>query len=176
MISLLTPRSFFSQVFVNFAKDQSDDDHTKDLSLHKNQTVVDVAVLSSFLQDEKVKESCVWITFLRRTQWSHWTEGEMFILSTLRMGSSQVETDWDRGGGDGNSNHSMQCNSMQTNQYSITGAAPLGDVALLYCSLVKDLNLVTLTLWFCETLIWCHLLLRCLLPYSHLFLLSYVLC
>lgn len=47
------------QVFVNFAKDQSDDDHTKDLSLHKNQTVVDVAVLTSFLQDEKVKESYV---------------------------------------------------------------------------------------------------------------------
>ncbi|XP_020657095.3 phospholipid-transporting ATPase ABCA1 [Pogona vitticeps] len=47
------------QVFVNFAKDQSDDDHTKDLSLHKNQTVVDVAVLNSFLQDEKVKESYV---------------------------------------------------------------------------------------------------------------------
>ncbi|XP_066471023.1 phospholipid-transporting ATPase ABCA1 [Tiliqua scincoides] len=47
------------QVFVNFAKDQSDDDHAKDLSLHKNQTVVDVAVLTSFLQDEKVKESYV---------------------------------------------------------------------------------------------------------------------
>ncbi|XP_040215378.1 phospholipid-transporting ATPase ABCA1 isoform X4 [Rana temporaria] len=47
------------QVFVNFAKDQSDDDHLKDLSLHKNQTVVDMAVLTSFLQDEKVKESCV---------------------------------------------------------------------------------------------------------------------
>uniref|UniRef100_A0A8D0GXJ4 P-type phospholipid transporter n=1 Tax=Sphenodon punctatus TaxID=8508 RepID=A0A8D0GXJ4_SPHPU len=47
------------QVFVNFAKDQSDDDHTKDLSLHKNQTVLDVAILTSFLQDEKVKESCV---------------------------------------------------------------------------------------------------------------------
>ncbi|XP_074850709.1 phospholipid-transporting ATPase ABCA1 isoform X1 [Carettochelys insculpta] len=47
------------QVFVNFAKDQSDDDHTKDMSLHKNQTVVDIAVLTSFLQDEKVKESCV---------------------------------------------------------------------------------------------------------------------
>ncbi|GAB0205031.1 phospholipid-transporting ATPase ABCA1 [Grus japonensis] len=47
------------QVFVNFAKDQSDDDHTKDLSLHKNQTVVDIAILNSFLQDEKVKESCV---------------------------------------------------------------------------------------------------------------------
>ncbi|KAH0628410.1 hypothetical protein JD844_009534 [Phrynosoma platyrhinos] len=47
------------QVFVNFAKDQSDDDHTKDLSLHKNQTVVDVAMLTSFLQDEKVKESYV---------------------------------------------------------------------------------------------------------------------
>lgn len=53
------PTFVFSQVFVNFAKDQSDDDHTKDLSLHKNQTVVDVAVLTSFLQDEKVKESCV---------------------------------------------------------------------------------------------------------------------
>ncbi|XP_053558600.1 phospholipid-transporting ATPase ABCA1 isoform X2 [Bombina bombina] len=47
------------QVFVNFAKDQSDDDHLKDLSLHKNQTVVDVERLSSFLQDEKVKESYV---------------------------------------------------------------------------------------------------------------------
>uniref|UniRef100_A0A8C4MZA7 P-type phospholipid transporter n=1 Tax=Equus asinus asinus TaxID=83772 RepID=A0A8C4MZA7_EQUAS len=47
------------QVFVNFAKDQSDDDHLKDLSLHKNQTVVDVALLTSFLQDEKVKESYV---------------------------------------------------------------------------------------------------------------------
>lgn len=47
------------QVFVNFAKDQSDDDHAKDLSLHKNQTVVDIAILNSFLQDEKVKESCV---------------------------------------------------------------------------------------------------------------------
>ncbi|KAM9329361.1 phospholipid-transporting ATPase ABCA1 [Gastrophryne carolinensis] len=47
------------QVFVNFAKDQSDDDHLKDLSLHKNQTVVDMSVLASFLQDEKVKESYV---------------------------------------------------------------------------------------------------------------------
>ncbi|XP_033029913.1 phospholipid-transporting ATPase ABCA1 [Lacerta agilis] len=47
------------QVFVNFAKDQSDDDHTKDLSLHKNQTVVDVSLLTSFLKDEKVKESYV---------------------------------------------------------------------------------------------------------------------
>lgn len=47
------------QVFVNFAKDQSDDDLLKDLSLHKNQTVVDMSVLTSFLQDEKVKESYV---------------------------------------------------------------------------------------------------------------------
>ncbi|XP_063311284.1 phospholipid-transporting ATPase ABCA1 isoform X1 [Pelobates fuscus] len=47
------------QVFVNFAKDQSDDDLMKDLSLHKNQTVVDVALLTSYLQDEKVKESYV---------------------------------------------------------------------------------------------------------------------
>ncbi|XP_075450764.1 phospholipid-transporting ATPase ABCA1 isoform X2 [Ascaphus truei] len=47
------------QVFVNFAKDQSDEDHLKDLSLHKNQTVVDVALLTSFLKDEKVKESYV---------------------------------------------------------------------------------------------------------------------
>ncbi|XP_053321852.1 phospholipid-transporting ATPase ABCA1 isoform X2 [Spea bombifrons] len=45
------------QVFVNFAKDQSDDDLS--MSLHKNQTVVDVALLTSFLQDEKVKESYV---------------------------------------------------------------------------------------------------------------------
>ncbi|XP_029460267.1 ATP-binding cassette sub-family A member 1 isoform X2 [Rhinatrema bivittatum] len=47
------------QVFVNFAKDQSDDDHLKDMSLHKNQTVVDVALLTSFLQNEQVKESYV---------------------------------------------------------------------------------------------------------------------
>ncbi|KAG9486662.1 hypothetical protein GDO78_006835 [Eleutherodactylus coqui] len=46
-------------VFVNFAKDQSDDDLLKDLSLHKNQTVVDLSALTSFLQDEKVKESYV---------------------------------------------------------------------------------------------------------------------
>lgn len=44
---------------MNFAKDQSDDDPLKDLSLHKNQTVVNVAVLTSFLKDEKVKESYV---------------------------------------------------------------------------------------------------------------------
>ncbi|RMC22299.1 hypothetical protein DUI87_00611 [Hirundo rustica rustica] len=48
------------QVFVNFAKDQSDDDHTKDLSLHKNQTVVDIAILNSFLQDEKTKQFFSW--------------------------------------------------------------------------------------------------------------------
>nr|XP_033774294.1 phospholipid-transporting ATPase ABCA1 [Geotrypetes seraphini] len=47
------------QVFVNFAKDQSDDDHLKDMSLHKNQTVVDVALLTSFLQNEGEKESYV---------------------------------------------------------------------------------------------------------------------
>ena len=44
---------------MNFAKDQSDDDHLKDLSLQKTQPVVDVTVLTSFLQDEKVKESYV---------------------------------------------------------------------------------------------------------------------
>ncbi|XP_043924192.1 phospholipid-transporting ATPase ABCA1 [Protopterus annectens] len=46
------------QVFVNFAKDQSDEDHLKDFSV-KKQTVIDIALLTSFLQDDKVKESYV---------------------------------------------------------------------------------------------------------------------
>lgn len=48
---------------------------------------------------------------------------------------------------------------------------PLGDVAL-YCSLVKDLNLAVLALEFCELLVWHHMQLCDLLPYSRLFLLS----
>lgn len=48
------------QVFVNFAKDQSDEDHLKDLHLHKRDAVVvDVSKLNSFLMDEKARESCV---------------------------------------------------------------------------------------------------------------------
>uniref|UniRef100_A0A8C5BYA1 P-type phospholipid transporter n=1 Tax=Gadus morhua TaxID=8049 RepID=A0A8C5BYA1_GADMO len=48
------------QVFVNFAKDQSDEDHLKDLLLAKRDAVaVDVSKLTSFLVDEKHRESCV---------------------------------------------------------------------------------------------------------------------
>ncbi|KAG7458914.1 hypothetical protein MATL_G00225660 [Megalops atlanticus] len=47
------------QVFVNFAKDQSDEDHLKDISLNRKDAVVDIAQLNTFLQDEKIKESFV---------------------------------------------------------------------------------------------------------------------
>uniref|UniRef100_A0A8C9WEH3 P-type phospholipid transporter n=1 Tax=Scleropages formosus TaxID=113540 RepID=A0A8C9WEH3_SCLFO len=47
------------QVFVNFAKDQSDEDHSKDISLTRKDTVVDITQLNSFLKDGKMKESLV---------------------------------------------------------------------------------------------------------------------
>ncbi|XP_062905004.1 phospholipid-transporting ATPase ABCA1-like [Mobula hypostoma] len=47
------------QVFVNFAKDQSDDDLLKDTSIHRNDTILNVALLNSFLHNSNVKESCV---------------------------------------------------------------------------------------------------------------------
>ncbi|KAJ8247643.1 hypothetical protein GJAV_G00248620 [Gymnothorax javanicus] len=47
------------QVFVNFAKDQSDEDHFKDVSLNRKEAVVDFSQLDSFLQDEKAKETFV---------------------------------------------------------------------------------------------------------------------
>ncbi|KAJ8339827.1 hypothetical protein SKAU_G00344600 [Synaphobranchus kaupii] len=47
------------QVFVNFAKDQSDEDHSKDISLNRKEAVVDVSQLDSFLQDNKAKETFV---------------------------------------------------------------------------------------------------------------------
>ncbi|KAM3838356.1 LOW QUALITY PROTEIN: phospholipid-transporting ATPase ABCA1-like [Diretmus argenteus] len=47
------------QVFVNFAKDQSDED-LKDLHLHKRDAVVvDISPVNSFLTDGKARESCV---------------------------------------------------------------------------------------------------------------------
>uniref|UniRef100_A0A665V001 P-type phospholipid transporter n=1 Tax=Echeneis naucrates TaxID=173247 RepID=A0A665V001_ECHNA len=47
------------QVFVNFAKDQSDEDHLKDVHLSKRDAVVvDFSQLNSFLTD-KTRESCV---------------------------------------------------------------------------------------------------------------------
>uniref|UniRef100_A0A669CX28 P-type phospholipid transporter n=1 Tax=Oreochromis niloticus TaxID=8128 RepID=A0A669CX28_ORENI len=47
------------QVFVNFAKDQSDEDHLKDVHLSKRDAVVvDISQLNSFLTD-KTRESCV---------------------------------------------------------------------------------------------------------------------
>lgn len=49
------------KVFVNFAKDQSDEDHLKDVHLSKRDAVVvDVSQLNSFLIDSKSRESCVW--------------------------------------------------------------------------------------------------------------------
>ncbi|KAI1887790.1 hypothetical protein AGOR_G00193990 [Albula goreensis] len=47
------------QVFVNFAKDQSDEDHLKDISINRKEAVVDISQLDSFLQDEKTKETFV---------------------------------------------------------------------------------------------------------------------
>uniref|UniRef100_A0A8C4NQE0 P-type phospholipid transporter n=1 Tax=Dicentrarchus labrax TaxID=13489 RepID=A0A8C4NQE0_DICLA len=48
------------QVFVNFAKDQSDEDHLKDVHLNKRDAVVvDISKLNSFLTDNKTRESCV---------------------------------------------------------------------------------------------------------------------
>lgn len=49
-------------MFVNFAKDQSDEDHLKDLHLSKRDAVVvDLSQLNSFLTDNKTRESCVWL-------------------------------------------------------------------------------------------------------------------
>uniref|UniRef100_A0A8C3B4Y6 P-type phospholipid transporter n=1 Tax=Cyclopterus lumpus TaxID=8103 RepID=A0A8C3B4Y6_CYCLU len=48
------------QVFVNFAKDQSDEDHLKEAHLNKRDAVVvDISQLNTFLTDNKTKESCV---------------------------------------------------------------------------------------------------------------------
>uniref|UniRef100_A0A8C9Y813 P-type phospholipid transporter n=1 Tax=Sander lucioperca TaxID=283035 RepID=A0A8C9Y813_SANLU len=48
------------QVFVNFAKDQSDEDHLKDAHLNKlDAVVVDISQLNTFLTDNKTRESCV---------------------------------------------------------------------------------------------------------------------
>ncbi|KAJ8371667.1 hypothetical protein AAFF_G00303430 [Aldrovandia affinis] len=47
------------QVFVNFAKDQSDEDHLKDILTNRKEAVVDRSQLDSFLQDKKAKETSV---------------------------------------------------------------------------------------------------------------------
>ncbi|KAE8300755.1 ATP-binding cassette sub-family A member 1 [Larimichthys crocea] len=47
------------QVFVNFAKDQSDEDHLKDVLNKRDAVVVDISQLNSFLKDNKTRESCV---------------------------------------------------------------------------------------------------------------------
>ncbi|KAI7811411.1 putative ATP-binding cassette sub-family A member 1 [Triplophysa rosa] len=47
------------RVFVNFAKDQSDEDHLKDISVNKGDTVVDISQLKAFLIDEKAIETVV---------------------------------------------------------------------------------------------------------------------
>lgn len=48
------------QVFVNFAKDQSDEDHIKDISVNKSDAVVDFSQLNTFLMDAKAQETMVW--------------------------------------------------------------------------------------------------------------------
>uniref|UniRef100_A0A671L7N1 ATP-binding cassette sub-family A member 1-like n=1 Tax=Sinocyclocheilus anshuiensis TaxID=1608454 RepID=A0A671L7N1_9TELE len=53
------PVVFLVSVFVNFAKDQSDEDHLKDISINKNDAVVDISHLNAFLIDEKAKETVV---------------------------------------------------------------------------------------------------------------------
>uniref|UniRef100_A0A674NRG4 P-type phospholipid transporter n=1 Tax=Takifugu rubripes TaxID=31033 RepID=A0A674NRG4_TAKRU len=48
------------QVFVNFAKDQSDEDHFKEVNLNKRDAVVvDLSQLNPFLTDNSTRESCV---------------------------------------------------------------------------------------------------------------------
>ncbi|TTR84633.1 ATP-binding cassette sub-family A member 1 [Bagarius yarrelli] len=47
------------QVFVNFAKDQSDEDHIKDISMNKSDAVVDFSQLDAFLTDAKAQETVV---------------------------------------------------------------------------------------------------------------------
>lgn len=47
-------------MFVNFAKDQSDEDHFKEVSLNKRDAVVvDVSQINSFLLNNITRESCV---------------------------------------------------------------------------------------------------------------------
>ncbi|XP_035280221.1 phospholipid-transporting ATPase ABCA1-like isoform X1 [Anguilla anguilla] len=47
------------QVFVNFAKDQSDEDHSKDISVRRKDTAVNISEPSSFLKDGQMKDSYV---------------------------------------------------------------------------------------------------------------------
>ncbi|XP_056890906.1 phospholipid-transporting ATPase ABCA1-like isoform X1 [Takifugu flavidus] len=48
------------QVFVNFAKDQTDEDHFKEVNLNKRDAVVvDLSQLNPFLTDNSTRESCV---------------------------------------------------------------------------------------------------------------------
>lgn len=52
--------SLLFQVFVNFAKDQSDEDHFKEVNLNKRDAVVvDLSQLNPFLADNSTRESCV---------------------------------------------------------------------------------------------------------------------
>ncbi len=51
-----------------FAKDQSDEDHLKDISINKNDAIVDISHLNTFLIDEKAKETVVWSAIQRIQQ------------------------------------------------------------------------------------------------------------
>lgn len=128
------------QVFVNFAKDQSDDDHLKDLSLHKNQTVVDVAVLTSFLQDEKVKESYVWRVLFTRVNEQ---KGELCLpLHGVKCSGRNSraflwkETNWILYW-----HYSMQCNSMQRELTIPLQGQCLCSLCLVWLSRENDLKL-----------------------------------
>lgn len=57
------------QVFVNFAKDQSDEDHIKDISVNKSDAVVDFSQLDTFLMDAKAQETVVW-SIRTQLQWT----------------------------------------------------------------------------------------------------------
>lgn len=52
----LNPVVVLHQVFVNFAKDQSDEDHLKEVNLSKRDAVV---VDVTQLMDSRTRESCV---------------------------------------------------------------------------------------------------------------------
>lgn len=64
-IDLTLITSVLSQVFVNFAKDQSDDYHSKDNSVRRKEAVINIPLISSnqaadTLSEDKLKESMMW--------------------------------------------------------------------------------------------------------------------
>lgn len=130
------------QVFVNFAKDQSDDDHLKDLSLHKNQTVVDVAVLTSFLQDEKVKESYVWRILFTQGEWKEGrARSSSALCQVFQKKASCVSVEKEEQ--TGYCTDTIQCNALQCNENTIPLQGQcLCSLCLVWLSSENDLKLV----------------------------------